>query len=105
MPAIDNQNVDAYAAAIGKLKLIPQIQKQFDTTPKGTLFATIPAGGEMVPAGGTVTLPWQYGYTLNGAAVRSRTESIGETRVRAPLGERARRPHPVLDADTLSTHS
>jgi hypothetical protein len=62
VPAIDNQNVDAYAAAIGKLKLVPQIQKQFDATPKGTLFATIPAGGETVPAGGTVTLLVSGGF-------------------------------------------
>jgi hypothetical protein len=62
VPAIDNQKPDAYAAAIGQLKLVPQIHKQFDATPKGTLFATVPAGGETVAAGGTVTLLVSGGF-------------------------------------------
>ena len=62
VPAIGGQQLDAYAAAIGKQKLVPQVVKQFDNTPKGTLFATDPAGGTKVKAGSTVKLFVSAGF-------------------------------------------
>jgi beta-lactam-binding protein with PASTA domain len=62
VPAIADQKVDAYAAAIGKLKLVPKIQKKFDNSPKGTLFATDPVGGTKVKSGSSVTLLVSAGF-------------------------------------------
>jgi hypothetical protein len=62
VPAIDNQKLDAYASSIGKLKLVPKVEKHFDNTPRGTLFATDPPGGTKVKAGSTVTLLVSAGF-------------------------------------------
>jgi hypothetical protein len=62
VPAIAGQELDAFAQGVSKLKLVPQVVKKFDNSPKGTLFATDPPGGTKVKAGSTVKLLVSAGF-------------------------------------------
>src|SRR3954453_10932631 len=62
VPAIAGQKLDAFAQTISKDKLVPQVVKKFDNSPKGTLFATDPPGGTKVEAGSTVKLLVSAGF-------------------------------------------
>jgi beta-lactam-binding protein with PASTA domain len=62
VPAIAGQELDAFAQKISKDKLVPQVVKKFDNSPKGTLFATDPPGGTKVAAGSTVKLLVSAGF-------------------------------------------
>lgn len=62
VPAINKQELDAFAGNISKLKLVPEVVKQFDNSPKGTLFATDPPGGTKVEAGSKVKLLVSAGF-------------------------------------------
>jgi beta-lactam-binding protein with PASTA domain len=62
VPAIAGQELDAFAQAISKQKLVPQVVKKFDNSPKGTLFATDPPGGTKVKAGSNVKLLVSAGF-------------------------------------------
>jgi beta-lactam-binding protein with PASTA domain len=62
VPAIAGAELDAYAGNISKLKLVPQVERKFDNSPRGTLFATDPPGGTKAKAGDTVKLFVSAGF-------------------------------------------
>jgi beta-lactam-binding protein with PASTA domain len=56
VPAIAAAKVDAYAKKAADLGIVPQVKKQFNDAPPGTLFATDPPGGTKVANGAKLNL-------------------------------------------------